>query len=332
MGVHALPDAAADPAEAVDSGQRLLARANHCTISDVAASIERLDDVAIRVRLAPNLIFHDGTRIRAQDVVASIQRIARMDPSSHAAWRLLVLREADSADGPLAVRATGESSLELRSISPELDPIEWLNDPALAIRREGRRSSCGPFRYHEDSSKIVMEAFDRHPRGRPFLDSLSIVASTEQELLELESSELDVVIMPGRRLVTLRLSRGLAASELRADFSEMIERESLARYHLIPGSRPISSLARLTEGGDEDLEESVAPPPLLGLATDLPEHLTVAYDSSSSLERRVAERVQLRLHDHGTRATLLPVEDRAGQFPAGADLVVDVQELPEAPR
>ncbi len=322
-----------DPALASAESERLLASAVHCTVADVVASIEPEGERRLRLQLEDNLVFHDGTRLRAEDVARSLKRVAAME-GPFSAWRLLAIASAendDSSPGGLAIEVTGPTSLEVELASPKLDLLAWLRDPGLAIVKEDGYTGCGPFTIEgslplateppgePNAPSVSLVAFERHPRGRPFLDRLEIVLSPRGSSAVQGADELDgaagllarregSVIVPDRHLVSLRLAgRGWRDEALYAGISAAIDRDGMARLFMGAGARPISELALLVEKDSPGLQREARGG--RGGAGRLPEELVIVHDASSPTERRLAERIQLRLHDAGVRVRL---QGRAG--------------------
>jgi hypothetical protein len=326
-----------DPARARSDAERLLARATSCTVADAVAAVEVHGDDArrVRLRLHDNLTFHDGTRLLAADVARSLERVAALGAQSPAGWRLLVLDRAPGGEGRLAVEATGPLSLEVGLAAPVLDVLAWLDDPGLAILRADGRTGCGPYRPAETQAgtEVHLRPFDRHVAGRPYLDELILVTVAPGAAAAPELADVDGAVgtlagregraLDGGQLVVLRLEgRHRADAALRRRLSAAVDREGLVRFLLGGRGQALAGLSDLVGGDGQPTADG-------GPETALPGRLLIGYDAHHPLRRRLAERIQVRLHDLGTRVVLAPVD---GRGPSGADLALEVvTDLPADP-
>ncbi len=118
-----------------------------------------------RIAIRPDVKFHDGTALTAQDVAASLER-AR----TAAKWAFAPV---------ISLRADGDAvELQLRAPVPELETLLAL--PQAAVTKGGKPAGerpigSGPFvieaidRAHH---RLVLRAFDDHFAGRPYVDQL----------------------------------------------------------------------------------------------------------------------------------------------------------------
>jgi peptide/nickel transport system substrate-binding protein len=137
-----------------------------------------------RLKLRPDVKFHDGTPLRAADVAASLER-ALKDP---AGWMLAPIR---------SVRAVGDDTVELELSRPAPDLALLLSTPAAMVTPGGaaRAVGSGPFAVDTFSpSEVHLAANATCFAGRPFLDavSLRVFASRLEEAQSFEAGALDL--------------------------------------------------------------------------------------------------------------------------------------------
>lgn len=120
----------------------------------------------VRIALRPGVRFHDGSELTPADVVASLARVR----GSSARWVLAGIK---------AIRADA-TGLELTVAGAWVDVATQLALPATSITRGGRAPGervlgTGPFRLttlDRAGRRVVLDAFDDHFAGRPYLDRL----------------------------------------------------------------------------------------------------------------------------------------------------------------
>lgn len=121
----------------------------------------------VRITIRSGVRFHDGSELTAADVAASLERV-RTAPTSR--W---------IASAVAGVRADGAVvELTLKAPVPELATLLAL--PATAVTKGGkppgeRPVGSGPFKvgaFDAKAKKLVLDAFDDHFAGRPYLDQL----------------------------------------------------------------------------------------------------------------------------------------------------------------
>ena len=126
------------------------------------------DRLIARVPVRAGALFHDGSPVRAADVAASLERLARHPRSG---WLLAPVT---------AIRHEGEEVvLTLRRPAPELE--ELLAAPAASVTSGGRAPGrgvvgSGPFQPARSrvASGLALAAFDQHFAGRPYADRLEL--------------------------------------------------------------------------------------------------------------------------------------------------------------
>lgn len=314
------PVASTDAALARSGAERLLAAATQCTVTDLLAEPPKVQGGGrVRLRLADNLVFHDGTPITSADVVRSLLRLTDPTLGAPAAWRLLAIQGvADRLAGREAtpsIRADGPGAVEVTLAVPGVDLARLLDDPRLPIVKPDG-TGCGPFvrvKGPPGARGIVLAPFARHPDGRPFLDRLVVVPTSAADgTRQIDMGALDAAVgriarKRGRptgplRTVTLLLVGGdrdaKTADALRRTLDASIDRGALVRFLVGGGARP---LAGLLPGTAAATLTATPPPPPAGSA-----HMDLAYDPAPDPMRFVAGRVQVRLHDLGLDVTLSP--------------------------
>lgn len=135
------------------------------------------------LRLRADARFHDGSAVRADDVVRSLRRFLRAP--SPAAERL-----AADLEGGLAFRAGRTEALPglagdgativLRVVDVVPDPLRPLQAPAAAITGASG-AGAGPYTPTARlAGRMVLTPFALHVRGRPFLDELTVVTAASE--------------------------------------------------------------------------------------------------------------------------------------------------------
>ena len=210
-------DGLTDPHAAIGRSARFLATLAHCqllrpdgrggTRGELARDVS-WQGRALAVTLVDGARFQDGrTPVRASDVAASLARFAQLGDRSP--WAGLVealsVREVD----PLRLVITpprGTTEATLRAL---------LARPELAVLRGGRPgdgAGCGPFRVTaSDAASRRLEAFEGHPLGRPWLDTIVLkrVAAGEPEQSAFVFGDVDFAFGDGPR--SRRLGRSVDA-------------------------------------------------------------------------------------------------------------------------
>lgn len=133
----------------------------------LAIDAPQVDANRVRITIRSGVKFHDGSVLTAADVAASLERV-RTAPAAR--WVVSALA---------AVRADGDVvELTLKAPVPELPTLLAL--PATSVTKAGkppgeRPIGSGPFRvggFDSKTKKLVLDAFDDHFAGRPYLDQL----------------------------------------------------------------------------------------------------------------------------------------------------------------
>jgi peptide/nickel transport system substrate-binding protein len=142
----------------------------------LATAWERIGDTAMRFELREGVVWHDGTPFTADDVKFSLERVAR-DTSLREHGNYMQIREVEVLSPLEVIVHTAEPDPvllgRLSRIGSSIVPRAYLE----AVGWEGFDDApigTGPFRFVEwrRDERLVLEAFDRHWRGRPAFDRL----------------------------------------------------------------------------------------------------------------------------------------------------------------
>ncbi|GAB4280851.1 MAG: peptide-binding protein [Deferrisomatales bacterium] len=276
VGIEGTP-ATLDPRYAADAhGVRLVPLLFHGLLApepsgefrlDLAASWERPEPSTHLFRLRRGVRFHDGTELRARDVVATYRYV--MDPSHGCPG-------AGALAAVAAVEALGEDAVVFRLARPYVSfPFQLtlgILPERLAVRAElgDEVVGTGPYRLaaFRPGEEVRLEAFPEHFAGPPKLPVLRfrIVANATTRLLEIRSGGLDLLqnAVPPYSVKFLRRDPGLqvltapGASyqylgynledpvvgdlRVRRAISHAVDREALITYALQGLARPATGL------------------------------------------------------------------------------------------
>ncbi len=175
-----------DPHIADDGGERavndnvyeaLTARdASGALVPGLAADMpEQVDETTWRVTLRPEVVFHDGSTLEADDVVATIDRVIALGTESE---------QYGSFYSTLAgAEAIDESTVEITTTGP--DPIlparlYWMKIlDSAAVERDDIADhpvGTGPYRFveYQPGVEVLLEANPDHRDGAPDVDDVTI--------------------------------------------------------------------------------------------------------------------------------------------------------------
>lgn len=279
-----------------------------------------------RVRLRPGLVFHDGQKITAADVVSSLARL--LDPELGSPFAVLALplvgaRERGAASGRVSgLVAVSELELQASLAFPYPKWTRGLAHPGAGVFRTPRRTDkgapigSGPFTLSPGSTaaEARFTAFDDCPSGRPFVDGLRLLGRDARAAVRaLDLKEADVAMFPlgdregttGPGLVVTYLAvndtrLGDRAKLVHRIFGRLVDPADLARLFVRRPAVPLRGLLP-SELDDRGNSAHIPLPPgwKAGEFSRLPASLTLLTDASSEDHRRVGERYQIKLRDAG---------------------------------
>lgn len=299
------------------------------------ARIEPGEGTRVRLILRPGLTFHDGRRLLAGDVAASLNRALRQVT----AWPLAPLKSARAVD-------EGTVEVELSRAAPDLP---WLlASPVAAVTPAGQTPGrtavgSGPFRLLAwEKRSLRLAANPRCSSGRPYLDevSLRLFASRTEEAgsYEVGSSQLSLhgatafeggapkhptAILDGPRTVALALAfgrgtqlPGAAATatlpgevNFRRLLGAAIDRERLRRLAV---HEPAQVVATLIPGGARSVGERPKATAELGrLLGGARLHAALLIEGARFHQREVAEQLLAELGELGVEVTIDVADGRS---------------------
>jgi peptide/nickel transport system substrate-binding protein len=312
----------------------------------LALDVDRTNPLRARLRLRPDVRFHDGTPLRAKDVAASFARAL----ASPAGWTLAPIR---------AARAVGDDVVELELVRPAPDLALLLATPAASVTPAGahRAVGSGPFRL--DGFDATMARLAAHATcfaGRPYLDGVSLRAFDSRTV---EAAQYDVGALqvarhggagfgagvPGGALAVegpvaitgfLAFGRDLpAATTLRAAFALGVNRDHLRRLSVRERAEAATSPAPPALGGVRQLpalDPDRARQMIDGL-TPAQRNLSLLVDKSRLEDHAIAERLIADLGNLGVTLKVDKVDAAVYQqrVQAGAYELVLGESLAPAP-
>jgi peptide/nickel transport system substrate-binding protein len=256
----------------------------------LAESWSSPDDLTWVFRLRPGVVFHDGSKLEAADVVRSLERL-RKDTEHELAPALAEVAEI-TADDPLTVR------LRTRFPVPSL-PYHLAS---LFISRlgdvPGRPLGTGPYRLAEwtpQTGDAEIVAFPGYWGGAPRVETVRFRALPEAEarVRALENGEADLAVdVPAADFERLTRSAALrteAARGLRVVFLGLVapgdHPQPVAAFADARVRRAIAlaidreRLVREPLGGHGEVIDQILAPEVFGYASDLPR---LPYDPAES--------------------------------------------------
>jgi peptide/nickel transport system substrate-binding protein len=164
--------------------------------------------------LQQGLKFHDGTRLTAEDVKASLERLIKSERRHEGKFLARAIQGAEEfargeRKGISGIVVRSSHKLSILTSAPQPDLLEWLALPACSIgkvvaadgddppaKAQSRILGTGPFAFSQgDKNKIVLTAFDAHMHGRPYLDriEMSVKMVSKQQLILFRLGKLDLI-------------------------------------------------------------------------------------------------------------------------------------------
>ncbi len=270
---------------------------------------------AWRLRLRPGLTDWTGKPLGAADVAALLTGLlSPADPSN--AWVALpllgadeVLRGRTKALAGVKVLSQTELLVTLASPLPEF--------PFLLATAPAALPNAGPFVravVHSQGDPPLQVKNARHFRGRPFADEVELHQVDARSAARLlETGGLDVVLRPEpaggipgpaapalvATVASVNVARlGASAEPLRRALAA-VDRAELAHRFVRGAAEPLATIVppAVLPGAPP---RSPYPPPAAGP----PARVTILASSAVADHRAIAERLQVKLHDAGIRASL----------------------------
>jgi len=239
-------DTDGSPSFTRDRGARLLLGLSHETLlalddaGAIAPSLAQRWSSAAGGRewtleLAETARFHADTPVTADDVVRSLSRFLR---SGSPAAALLAARleggdayRRGTSDVLAAISATDVHRVLLRFAAEQATPPAELASPAAAIT-SADGAGCGPFSLAHvvRGERAALLAFDRHLRGRPFVDSVDLVRYADRPAMRLALEQGKIQAALGESGATARVARLLLLLDPERDlFHSLAARRRVAR-------------------------------------------------------------------------------------------------------
>lgn len=171
------------------------------------------DGKTLTFKLRPNIKFHDGSPITADDVVYSLARA--VSPESTVRKYYDCIQGTDEKDGKqditkVGIRAIDTKTVEIKLKMPFPAFISILAGATAKILPKKYKDSenffdspvgSGPFRFiskDTTNQKMILEAYDSYYQGRSKLDNFVLVGSSEDVAINLakKNEMLDLVSWP----------------------------------------------------------------------------------------------------------------------------------------
>ncbi len=183
---------------------------------DLAESVTVSDDgLVYTYKLRPNIKFHNGRQLVADDVIWSYTRITTMKPDSPQLRYIKSIKGVEAVNEGKAETISGLKKIENLTFEMTLeDPVDikyylWLPGMAIVPKEEVERLGdafttnpvgCGPFKFVKwvKGSEVVMEKFaDFYLAGKPYLDKVvyKIMGEAAPRDLAFKAKELDVTLV-----------------------------------------------------------------------------------------------------------------------------------------
>jgi hypothetical protein len=234
------------------------------------------------------------------------------------AWMRITGPEAPTPYRALLFPVQGEgrqvssngATVELALSFPWPDMERALCHPALALPLTSVAPSLGPF--SATAAKGLFEARLGYPEGRPYLDRILLTATDERGLARMWTAkqvhlelgvppEAGVLSGPALYATYLSFSQRRVPSDFRQAFESAIDRADLTRLFVRAPAVPMPYLLPPALLPQTPKPRSSAPPSAGTKA------VTLLYDATNEDHRKVAERIQVKLHDRGYKVALEPL-------------------------
>ena len=185
-------------------------------VPDLAESVTVSDDgLVYTYKLRPNIKFHNGRQLVADDVIWSYTRITAMKPDSPQFRYVKYIKGTGAVNEGKAETISGLKKIDNLTFEMTLeDPVDikyylWLPGMAIVPKEEVERLGdafttnpvgCGPFKFVKwvKGSEVVMKKFaDFYLEGKPYLDKVvyKIMGEAAPRDLAFKAKELDVTLV-----------------------------------------------------------------------------------------------------------------------------------------
>ncbi len=185
-------------------------------VLELAESVTVSDDgLVYTYKLRPNIKFHNGRQLTADDVIWSYTRIAGMKPASPNLDHVIPIKGVKAVSEGKAESIAGLKKIDDLTFTMTLeDPVDikfylWLPGTDILPKEELERLGdafsthpvgCGPFKFVKwvKGSEVVIEKFPEFfLEGRPYLDKVvyKIMGEAASRDLAFKAEELDATIV-----------------------------------------------------------------------------------------------------------------------------------------
>jgi peptide/nickel transport system substrate-binding protein len=182
----------------------------------LATSWKRTDDLTLELKLRDNVLFHDGSKMTAEDVKYTFDRILNKDTGAEARGYFLVI------DG---VEAPDASTVRIKTKAP--DPLleqrlasygSWIV-PKAVVEKMGNDAfiqkpiGTGPFKVNEwkHDSQLVLDVHDKYWDTAPAFKRITfrLIPETATRVSALLSGEVDIITnLPPDQVETVEGDKG----------------------------------------------------------------------------------------------------------------------------
>jgi len=246
----------------------------------LAATWKTPDEKTWLLELRPDVLFHDGTKLLASDVVKALER-ARHDPDSEVQSKVWSIAEVTAPDDRTVKITTSKSNaLLLHELTNVL-----IAKGATRQEIEERPLGTGAYRVAgwERGAAVALEAFPQHWNGAPPISRITFVTSGEGDVAvqALERGKVDVTLVPARTILqrsnvsfTVRDSLGLSTQYLYLNTLPSAGRKSPLTNRRVRQAMSLAvdrrKIARAATGHEETFAAQPVPKTVFGYAANLP--------------------------------------------------------------
>jgi len=140
-------------------------------VPHLAAAMPTSGGLVVRIPLRDGVAMHDGTKMRARDVVASLERLAKSD----AGWLLASVSSISAENGELVLRMSrADRSLATHLAAPAAAITKRGKTPRIDRANGAIGSGAFTIRVDRKRRRVVLRAFDDHFAGRPYVNKVEL--------------------------------------------------------------------------------------------------------------------------------------------------------------